>query len=248
MGKYIPFPSKSNLDTDRLEPLLPPEPIHRIWLSRVYLFTLRILAITGVTVLFTMTLYKYFFSITSFPSPPLYTTSLRTIPPIEIQQMHSAYGVHCGNSPVEARRLGCRFDMINFSWQRADCWDETLYTRFLAQYTNIWHWETPGGDPVPLDEVLAGLHQALYTTWDFYIVHCLYVVEQAVRKRQLLYDEWSPPHLHAKQCMLDLRDTGKHAPKTMMISVKMWYPACEPELANGSFGRLTDRLPVGAYE
>ncbi|KKZ63355.1 hypothetical protein EMCG_02356 [[Emmonsia] crescens] len=243
MEKYRDFPNKVDPDTENLEILLPQEHINyspkRICLFRVYLFAIGILALTGVTVLVTTTIYKY--PPSSLSSPSLYTTSLRTIPPIELQQTQSAYGAQCGNSPVEAHRLGCRFDMINFSWQHADCWDETLYAQFLARYKNTWYWETLDGEPVPVDEVLAGLHQVLNTTWDFYIVHCLYAMERvaqgssrlprAVRQRHLL-DDWSPPYLHAKQCMLDLMDTGKHAGKTIMTSTKMWYPACEPRLVN----------------
>ncbi|OAX80323.1 hypothetical protein ACJ72_05351 [Emergomyces africanus] len=251
---YHDLPTKSDLDTESLKPLLPPEPNttinnspKRICLLQVYSFAVRILAFTGMAGLVIAALYKPPRSSTSLSPPASYTTttSLRTIPPIELQQKHSTYGTQCGNSPAEARRLGCRFDMINFSWQPAACWDEALYAQFIARYKNIWYWETLDGEPVPVDEVLEGRHQLLSTTWEFYIVHCLYVMEQVARGswplpqeaggqagQSLLEGEWSPLYLHEKQCMLDLRDTGKHAGKTKMISVAMWYPACEPRSAN----------------
>ncbi|PGH08180.1 hypothetical protein GX51_01334 [Blastomyces parvus] len=242
MEKHQDFPSILDRDTESLEPLLPEEHVNfspkQISLSRLSLSALKILTLT---LLVAITIYKYFPSSTS--SPSLYTTSLRAIPPIELQHMRSANGARCGNSPSEARKLGCRFDMISFSWQHTDCWDETLYTHFLARYRSTWYWETLDGKPVPVDEVLAGHHRVLNTTWDFYIVHCLYAMERAAQgssssrltwagARRQLVEDWSPPHLHAKQCMLDLMDPGRHARMTMMTTARMWYPACDPGSIN----------------
>ncbi|EEQ88376.1 hypothetical protein RJZ56_000957 [Blastomyces dermatitidis] len=242
MEKHQDIPSIIDRDTKSLEPLLPEEHVisgpKRMSLSRLSLFAVKILTLT---LLVTITIYKYFSS--SLSPPSLYAVSLRVIPPVELQHTQSAYEARCGNSPAEARKLGCRFDMITFSWQHKDCWDETLYMHFLTRYKNTWYWETLDGEPVPVDEVLAGHHQVLNTTWGFYIVHCLYAMERAAQgsppsrltrvgaRRQLLED-WSPPYLHAKQCMLDLMNPGRYARTTMMTTTRMWYPACEPISAN----------------
>ncbi|OJD26289.1 hypothetical protein ACJ73_02329 [Blastomyces percursus] len=242
MEKLQDLPSIIVRDTESLEPLLPDEHVtsglKRTPLSRLCLFALKVLTLT---LLVTITIHKYF---SSSPSPPsLYTTSLRVIPPIELQHKQAAFEARCGNTSTQARKLGCRFDMISFSWQHTDCWDETLYVNFLARYKNTWYWETLDGKPVPVDEVLAGHHQVLNTTWGFYIVHCLYAMERTAQsssssqltrvgaRRQLL-ENWSAPYLHAKQCMLDLMNPGRHARATMMTTARMWHSACEPISAN----------------
>ncbi|EEH05626.1 conserved hypothetical protein [Histoplasma capsulatum G186AR] len=238
MEKSQSFPSKIDRDTENLGlPFLPQEHINsvpkRTCFSRLYLFAVKI----ALTLLVALTIYTHFFSTPSSPSP--YAGALRTIPPVEVQRSLSAFEGPCGNSPAEARQRGCIFDMIAFNWAHHDCWDEDLHNQFLARYPNTWHWETLDGHSVPVEEVLAGAHQFLNTNWDFYIVHCLYVMERAERgsrplphvaREAQISDEWSPPFLHVKQCTLDLMDVGKYAGKTIMVTAKMGYPACGTEM------------------
>ncbi|PGG95020.1 hypothetical protein AJ79_10315 [Helicocarpus griseus UAMH5409] len=238
-GKNQDFYIQIDAKSERNQPLLPGKSADfnpkRICIFRVYLFAISILALASVTALVATTVPK--FRPSKYPSSSLsYTTSLRTLPSTELLQPHTSHGVNCGNSPAEARKLGCRFDMITFSWQHTECWNEDFYLHFVARYNNIWYWETPEGVPVPVEEVKAGLHEVLNTNWEFYIVHCLYTMEKmthgsswsslGAKQRQLL-NAWSPQYVHAKQCMLDLMDREKYAGKTMMTGTRMWYPACE---------------------
>ncbi|ODH35802.1 hypothetical protein ACO22_02867 [Paracoccidioides brasiliensis] len=231
MGRLEDFYIQMGPDISSVDPILPQKlsksVTKRTLRFRIYIFAISILSITGITVVLISTLHRPLFSYSALSS--LYTTSLRTISSNQLQRMQLLYTSQCGNSPSQARKRGCHFDMIDFSWQQANCWDEDLYTGFLTRYKDIWYWETPEGNPVPLDEVQAGLYPALHTNWNFYVVHCLYILERMMQgssSLQLL-DDWSPRYSHAKQCTLDLKDTEKFLGNTMMTTVKMWYASCE---------------------
>src|ERR1700759_2793022 len=49
--------------------------------------------------------------------------------------------LNCGNSSSEARDLGCKFDVISFSWLPPSCYDSSLSSAFASLGT-----ESPSAD------------------------------------------------------------------------------------------------------
>ncbi|KAK2744336.1 hypothetical protein FQN55_006850 [Onygenales sp. PD_40] len=158
------------------------------------------------------------------------TTSLRTLPTTDLLTSQPATPTNskttCGTTPSQARAHGCHFNLLTYSWHHPHCFDEERHSRFLAHYrTSLTTWSTGAGKAVSAEEVRAGMHESLVTDWEFYLVHCLYVLE-GEGGGEGKGDEWGPGNLHAKQCKMDLLDSGRFRLGERMVSVRMWYPVC----------------------
>ncbi|PWY96372.1 hypothetical protein BO94DRAFT_592027 [Aspergillus sclerotioniger CBS 115572] len=80
----------------------------------------------------------------------------------------------CGNSPEEARRRGCNFDIMSFSWVLEPCDDTELTEEFLGLEDWQWFTEFNGTETVPKDVVGAG-ELDLWVSWKYHIIHCTYM-------------------------------------------------------------------------
>ncbi|KAK3056479.1 hypothetical protein LTR09_002986 [Extremus antarcticus] len=120
----------------------------------------------------------------------------------------------CGTSPSEARRLGCQFDPMEYSWLPPPCYDAELvedYLRLLERKT-LNFYAKPDNDSVanivPLAEILAGEHHTVYMTWDQHQEHCAYMF----RKLHGALDAGGPvdgyiwAYKHTQHCLVILFD------------------------------------------
>ncbi|OKL57306.1 hypothetical protein UA08_07391 [Talaromyces atroroseus] len=134
----------------------------------------------------------------------------------------------CGNSPEEASRNGCRFDVISFSWLPPACFDAQLVDDFLA--TSKWQWykDSETNTTIPVAEVYQGQHELLYVSWDYHFSHCTYM--WAKLHRAVLYgypiDGYIGNIHHTAHCsdLLLRQDDFRASGKTTMIFTK--YPSC----------------------
>lgn len=84
----------------------------------------------------------------------------------------------CGSTAIEARKRGCRFDPISFSWLSPECYDSELVDSFLAM--NRWAWYTSKADSprhtvaMPYRIVALGEQDHLWVTREFHIHHCTF--------------------------------------------------------------------------
>ena len=82
--------------------------------------------------------------------------------------------LHCGETPEEARRLGCVFQIWSYSWVPAACHDPTLSDEFLA----LRDWEYYNGpmgqgSQMNLSDILTGNYDS-YGTWGQHFYHCAF--------------------------------------------------------------------------
>jgi hypothetical protein len=137
----------------------------------------------------------------------------------------------CGSSPAEARNLGCRFDVMSFSWLPAPCYDEELVEDFLSRKQWIYYrrpLSNDFGNQVPMDEVLAGDYERLFVTWEFHKAHCAYMMRKLHRAilAGLLLDGYIGNYNHTKHCTEAMMEEGTD-PNYIMTKIFTKYPSCE---------------------
>jgi len=185
-------------------------------------------------------------AVTAFFAFPLifYTVDAITSSRMASHTVTASTGLHetavtfhfpCGSSPDEARRLGCHFDVMSFSWLPPQCFDRELVDDFLAR--KQWsYYQIPIShnveNEVPMANVSTGEIDHLFVTWEFHQVHCAYMVRKLHRalssKRPL--DGYIDNLAHTEHCtevMMD-RETDLNYIWTK-IFVK--YPSCGKEIS-----------------
>ncbi|KAJ5113800.1 hypothetical protein N7456_002334 [Penicillium angulare] len=139
----------------------------------------------------------------------------------------------CGNSPDEARRNGCRFDVISFSWLPPACFDAELVDGFLATRKWQWYRDSEMTTTIPVAEVYEGQHESLYISWDYHFLHCTYMwmkMHRAVLHRCPVDGYIGNIH-HTTHCsdLLLRQDDFRASGKTTMIFTK--YPSCGEDVS-----------------
>ena len=114
----------------------------------------------------------------------------------------------CGYTPEEARRRGCTFDLVSFSWLPDDCLDAEIEAEFLNAAD--WHFfhDINATVEASLDEVRRGEAKGFYVPWTFHTAHCGYLfkkLHRAVRRGGKVDSYiWDYNHtMHCVQFMLD---------------------------------------------
>lgn len=88
---------------------------------------------------------------------------------------------HCGTTAEEAIALGCKFDVLNYSWQPPECFDEEIYNRYWekSQEHGPLKWYADSNFTKQLPQELELLMHTPYV-WSehrFHVVHCMYAWE-----------------------------------------------------------------------
>ncbi|KAJ0109996.1 hypothetical protein J7T55_014798 [Diaporthe amygdali] len=82
---------------------------------------------------------------------------------------------HCGSSASDARRLGCRFDIMSFSWLPPNCFDEELSHDFDTIQPWQWFADAAGTQEIPKSEVLMGEAKSLFVSFQYHRTHCVFM-------------------------------------------------------------------------
>ncbi|OJJ47404.1 hypothetical protein ASPZODRAFT_16085 [Penicilliopsis zonata CBS 506.65] len=108
----------------------------------------------------------------------------------------------CGTSIAEARKHGCHFDPMSFSWLPPRCYDVELSAEFLQRSDWEWYLDAKGMLPVPRETVLAGEHESLYVSWEYHLVHCTYAWRKMHRAvmMQVPLDGYIRQYAHTEHC------------------------------------------------
>jgi hypothetical protein len=101
---------------------------------------------------------------------------------------HSRYQpVVCGNSPTEARKRGCHFELITLSWVAHDCHDHELVERYSRNHTWQWYHHETAMTPMEDRVVKSGELHEVWTTSDYREALCSYALEKLQRD---VVQEW----------------------------------------------------------
>ncbi|EUC26732.1 hypothetical protein COCCADRAFT_46290, partial [Bipolaris zeicola 26-R-13] len=108
---------------------------------------------------------------------------------------------NCGYSPVEARRRGCKFDVLSFAWQLPACYDSKTVEDFMAE--KDWEFfKFPNKTSLISKEAALTGEYTLYVTQEYHRVQCMYMWRQM--HRAFTITKYIDSHLndwhHTLQC------------------------------------------------
>lgn len=88
----------------------------------------------------------------------------------------------CGQSPQEARELGCVFDIIIMGWVPPRCYDGQLANDFLGR-TGWGFYRTANltGPQIPTSDIMAGEWDEVFVNYEYHIIHCTYTWKKTQR-------------------------------------------------------------------
>lgn len=88
---------------------------------------------------------------------------------------------HCGSTPDEALALGCKFDVLNYSWQPAECFDEEIYNKYWEKSQEHgplkWYADSSFTKELPQDIELLMHTPFVWVEHRFHVMHCMYTWE-----------------------------------------------------------------------
>jgi len=113
----------------------------------------------------------------------------------------------CGESPSEARDIGCVFDVIIMGWVPWRCYDADLAAEFLER--DDWaFYRTPNttGPEVPISEILSGEWDEVFVDYKYHVVHCTYTWRKTQRAAMsgLILDGYIADSHHTNHCEMML--------------------------------------------
>lgn len=101
-----------------------------------------------------------------------------TIIRLQARYSHDILNKHCGSTPEDAIALGCRFDVLNYSWQPEECFNEMIYNRYWEKSQEHgplkWYADSSFTQELPQDLELLKHTPYVWTGHRFHVVHCMY--------------------------------------------------------------------------
>jgi hypothetical protein len=134
----------------------------------------------------------------------------------------------CGNSPEEAKALGCIFDPMNWHWTRRECFYEEGSEYAQAKGPWTYYRDANFTEELDLPDAHAMSTQRLmYTEHSWHLQHCVYALKSLHRAAML--DKWIPEEAaswpHSLHCMNVFEMMGT-PPETLNTRVDMQFLAC----------------------
>ncbi|KAF7114712.1 hypothetical protein CNMCM5793_009663 [Aspergillus hiratsukae] len=158
----------------------------------------------------------------------LWTTTATTFPqhPSGRDNIHI---LHCGDTPAEARAMGCKFQIHTYAWVPAPCFDGVLQKEWLD--IRDWEYYTDKydqGEPVNISVALAG-ERNLYSTWGQHIEHCAFTWRKFTRAQAgsgVLLTNRDLSYEHAHHCSDALRTKFEHPWEEVNTKVTVEFHMC----------------------
>ncbi|EME82691.1 uncharacterized protein MYCFIDRAFT_121939, partial [Pseudocercospora fijiensis CIRAD86] len=111
---------------------------------------------------------------------------------------------HCGNTPDEARKLGCRFELHNFAWVPAECYDDVLGDDWDSHDTWSYSRSINANDTDDefVAECRAGNVNDAWMPWWQHMAHCDLIMKKYMRSVafQRPMDNWTSSWEHYQHC------------------------------------------------
>ena len=143
----------------------------------------------------------------------------------------------CGQSPSEARQAGCVFDAILIGWVPWRCHNTALAAEFLEKKNWSFFSGRNSTGSISIEEFMAGEWSSVYTSYEFYVLHCIYAwrkVREAAKLGEVLDGYLADSH-QVNHCeMIMLRRTALDSFDTQVFSK---FVSC-PRGVNSNAGRF----------
>ena len=134
----------------------------------------------------------------------------------------------CGNSPEDARERGCQYSIVLHSWLPKYCLtDEDIEDQKLMYEERDWPYETQSKN-LTVEELYAGDYHHFITTFDWHVVHCMYVWKRLHRislDGNQKVDSYTANFHHTNHCV---KMIGGHPEGMKDSGTKIFvkYPTC----------------------
>jgi hypothetical protein len=93
----------------------------------------------------------------------------------------SVFTNDCGSTPEEATALGCTFNVLNYSWQPPECFDEEIFNRYWEKAQERgglkWYADSNLTKELPQDIEVLKHTPHVWTNHRFHVMHCMYTWE-----------------------------------------------------------------------
>jgi len=163
------------------------------------------------TAIFSITIVGLFLAALTHPEVPIQTSS--SFVPDQV--------LECGTSAPEARAKGCVFDVMNYAWIPAPCFNKTLSDEYweglVSHGIEFWS-DSSRSEVLSHEDILAARHEYSYTSWLLHLKHCQYLIHRQLQC--LTYgtpvDNVSRNISHAEHCLEEVRSPGDV--KTMLFT------------------------------
>ncbi|KAF6806296.1 hypothetical protein CMUS01_14403 [Colletotrichum musicola] len=112
----------------------------------------------------------------------------------------------CGTTPAEARARGCRFELHNFAWIPAACYDDELADERDAQGGWLFSTDENGTKLIPKEVAFRGELSAAWVPWSQHLAHCALIwrkFHRAVAFGRPM-DSWTSSYSHTNHCAWNL--------------------------------------------
>ncbi|KAH8656688.1 hypothetical protein BGZ60DRAFT_472689 [Tricladium varicosporioides] len=134
----------------------------------------------------------------------------------------------CGNSPEEAKALGCIFDPMNWHWTRPECFYKEGSEHSQAKGPWTYYRDTNFTKQMILPDAHAmSTERLMYTEHSWHVQHCVYALE--FLHLAAMMDKWIPEEAacwpHTLRCMTVFQMMGT-PPKTLNTRVDMHFLGC----------------------
>jgi hypothetical protein len=135
----------------------------------------------------------------------------------------------CGNSPEDAIELGCQYSIVLHSWLPKSCLTEADEEDARDMYLDrSWPYETAAGQNLTMEELGAGDYGHFTTTFDWHVVHCMYVWKRLHRilldPTQEL-DSYTANYHHTSHCV-EMIGGHPEGMKDSGTKIFVKYPKC----------------------
>lgn len=143
--------------------------------------------------------------------------------------------LHCGNSPAEARSLGCKLQTWSYTWVPEPCFDPELSGEFITIHKKDdlpYYADRNGTQVVDFDTVYEGEVEVLYTVWGSHYWHCAFLMRKFFRARAT-FTTASWDYEHVEHCQMWLADPFHYEWRKVNTKAVLVYATCN---ANGFWG------------
>ena len=89
--------------------------------------------------------------------------------------INKSHWKECGTSPLEARELGCHFDIMMYAWVPEECYNKQMLEEYLATYEFHFYSDSAATQEVPLEIAQLGEFESLWTGYAQHVLHCTYI-------------------------------------------------------------------------
>ena len=136
---------------------------------------------------------------------------------------------HCGKTAAEARKLGCVFDTISFSWLVPECYDQQLVEEFDKLPVKFPFFYDPNGkSEAPWEEVVKG-ERAMYVPWSHHLWHCGFLWRKMHRALMagVPIDSYIGNYTHTEHCtQIMVEENRQHAMEDVNTIMALKFPVC----------------------